>query len=370
MNEILISGYYGFKNSGDDALLLSIIKDLKSINPELDLVVLSKNPEETKRIYGVKAISRFNPFAIAAHMRRARLLISGGGTLLQDGTSSKSLWYYLAVIRTAKLMGVKVMIYSNGIGPLTRACNRRAAKRTLEKADLITLRDANALAELKGLGVENKNTVLTADPAFNLEGADRERGERLLREQGADTNKKILGISVRSWKRLPPDFADSLAQIADYAAERYDLYTVFLPMQPSRDTALSERIMNKLKTPATIMSGGETVEDMLSVVSCMEVCIGMRLHTLIYASANSVPLIGLVYDPKINGFMDYIGQKSYIDVERVTFERLKDSLDYTMEHYSEIKGRLQPRLAELKEKAALNAKYAVELYERGAVDIE
>ena len=95
----------------------------------------------------------------------------------------------------------------------------------------------------------------------------------------------------------------------------------------------------------------------------------MRLHTLIYAVINSVPLIGLVYDPKISSFMEYTNQTRYINVEDATAEKIIDILDECVMHYDEIKRNLEESYKALSEKAQLNGRLAVELYEKGSVEI-
>ena len=101
----------------------------------------------------------------------------------------------------------------------------------------------------------------------------------------------------------------------------------------------------------------------------MDVCIGMRLHSLIYAAVASVPLIGLVYDPKISSFMNYTRQRLYVGVADMTEDKLIETLDKCMKDYDSIAGELRNNYGHLKEKALLNAKLAVELYEKGSVDI-
>lgn len=136
MNRILVSGYYGFANSGDDALLGAIIQNMREYDPDMEITVLSKNPAETRALYGVESINRYNMFQIMSRMKKAKLLISGGGSLLQDRTSSKSLYYYLTIIRLAQTLGTKVMLYANGIGPLTREKNIKKTMQVLEGAIL------------------------------------------------------------------------------------------------------------------------------------------------------------------------------------------------------------------------------------------
>lgn len=364
MEEILISGYYGFKNSGDDALLLSIINDLKKYKKEVKIVVLSSNPVETSMIYGVKSINRMNLFAIISAMFRSKMLISGGGTLIQDGTSTKSLMYYLLIIRLAKKMGLKVMLYSNGVGPLRREKNERYTKKVLNKVDLITLRDEVSLNELKRIGVTEPKIYLTADPAFTLKPSSLETGKNILDKASADINKKMMCISVRKWADLGEDFENTIARAVDYAAEKYGMFPVFLPMQPKVDYDISKRIASKLRSPSAVIDRELAIADTLSVIANMTMCIGMRLHTLIYSASQAVPLVGLVYDPKVSGFMDYMHQNKYVNVEDLSYEKLTALIDETMENYDIIKDDLYNNVVTLREKAEENAKYAIDLLER------
>ncbi|MCI5604621.1 MAG: polysaccharide pyruvyl transferase CsaB [Clostridia bacterium] len=369
-DEILISGYYGFKNSGDDALLMSIIQDLQKHKESPNIVVLSANPKETNRIYRVKAINRLNPFAIWRHMKKADMLISGGGTLIQDTTSTKSLWYYLAVISLAKKHKLKVMLYSNGIGPLNKEKNKVRTRKTINNVDLITLRDDKSLEILKQIGVTKPKTIVTADPALNLDSVDKERGLEILKKAGVPVDKSLLGISVRKWRDVGADFEDAVARACDYAVEKYGLYPVFLPMQASKDLAISQSIMRKMKYKSSIMDSNQAVTDMLAVVKCMNMCIGMRLHMLIYSAINAVPLVGLVYDPKISSFMEYTHQNLHVNVDGITADKISSMIDKCIVEYDEIRDDLIDNYKLLKEKAIENGRLAIELYEKGSVELE
>ncbi len=368
-DEILISGYYGFRNSGDDALLKSIIDALKKYKESPNIVVLSANPKETAQIYRVKAINRTNPFSVIKHIKQAGILISGGGTLMQDSTSTKSLWYYLAVISLALKHNRKVMLYANGIGPLNKEKNKIKAGKILNKVDLITLRDNQSLDVLKQIGVTKPKVIVTADPAILLGGFSKKRGQEILKSENIPTDKALLGISVRRWRELPQGFEDSIAKICDYAVEKYGLYPVFLTMQTSKDLIISQSIMNKMKYRSSIIKGSRSVSDILSVISCMNICIGMRLHLLIYATINAIPLIGLVYDPKISSFMDYTHQNLKIDIKSADFDTLKKLLDKCVIEYDEIKDDLAENYTLLKDKAEQNGQLAIELYNEGSVSI-
>ena len=128
--DAIISGYYGFRNIGDDALLMSILKDLNSFRPNMRLLVLSKTPVATALEFNVASIDRAGIFRIYRAMRRSRAFIYGGGNLLQDITSTRSLLFYLSMVWLAKRLGLKVMFYANGIGPLKNRMNRLLTKRS------------------------------------------------------------------------------------------------------------------------------------------------------------------------------------------------------------------------------------------------
>lgn len=365
MSDVVISGYYGFRNNGDDALLRSIIVDLKSKRPDIDIVVLSKNPKETSRVYNVRAVNRENVFKVLKELFLAKMLISGGGTLIQDGTSTKSLLYYLWIIRAALILKKKVMLYANGIGPLNSHRNIKRTERVLNRVNLITLRDDASFAELCKIGVTRPVIKVTADPAFGLCPTSDTGGSELLENYNVPEDKPLLCVSVRDWKNIGEDFCDIVANICDYACYKYDMHAVFLPMQPQSDYGITTRICRKMNAGATVVKTDYDIGKLLSLFSQMHMCIGMRLHTLIYSAVAAVPLIGLVYDPKVNGFLDYIGIDNYCDVSTLTPDELRNTVDRCVAEYDSIKTRLLENRRILKEKAAQNAELAIQLLDGG-----
>ncbi|MBQ2669908.1 MAG: polysaccharide pyruvyl transferase family protein [Clostridia bacterium] len=298
------------------------------------------------------------------------MLISGGGTLIQDRTSTKSLWYYLTVIKAALRKNLKVMLYSNGIGPLERKSNIKKTKKILDKVDLITLRDERSLDTLKAIGVENKNIIVTADPALELDISDKERGRKILDELGVPKDRKLLGVSIRRWRDNGSEFEDNIAWVCDYAYETYGYHTVLLPMQTSKDMTVLQNVKRSMKHEATLIDRRIDVADTMSIMKNFDLCIGMRLHTLIYAVINAIPLIGLVYDPKISSFMEYTNQTRYLSLDDAQAENIIEILDETVASYDEIKASLVESYKQLNKKARLNGRLAVDLYEKGSVSLE
>ena len=364
MREVLISGYYGFKNSGDDALLQAIINDLKTTSPDRKIVVLSKNPEETKKTYNVFAINRLNPFAIIFHMLKAKLLISGGGTLIQDATSTKSLIYYLSVISIAKIMGIRVMLYANGIGPVVSDKNKILTKKVLNRTDCITLRDEKSFGVLCDLGVTKPQIKITADPVFTIESSDKSVGKKILKENGVPDNKKLLGISVRGWKNSDPEFKEKLAFSIDEICKKHSLFPVFLPLQP-KDEKVCVDVASLLTSPYVILKEHLFIDDMLSVIGNLDIAIGMRLHMLIYAAKCAVPIIGICYDPKISGFMDYAKQGKYVYAENLDKDALILRACEIFDNYEEIKKTLVLTSQKMQALAKENSECASSLLQEG-----
>ncbi|MBR2916709.1 MAG: polysaccharide pyruvyl transferase CsaB, partial [Clostridia bacterium] len=360
-NDIVISGYYGFKNSGDDASLKAIVDGLKALSPTIRITVLSKNPAETRRLYGVDSINRLNIFKIIGRMRESSLLISGGGSLIQDITSEKSLAYYLFIIRLAQALKLKTMLYGNGIGPVLNKKSYPKIAKILDRVDKITLRDPKSLDTLLEMGVKNKNTSVTADAVFSLAKKEFPWPWDKLFVMGMEKNQKYFCVSVRGWIDLAENFEESIARVCDYVYKKYGYAPIFIPMQPNQDIDICQRIKEKVSAPAFILGKTATLKEILGIVSKSEFVLGMRLHILIYAASMGVPVIGLDYDPKINNMMEYMGQKYFVPVCGVNEENLIPLIDEIEEKHSSLKESLENIRKELKLLADENLEIAIEL---------
>ncbi|MBR3641831.1 MAG: glycosyltransferase, partial [Oscillibacter sp.] len=178
---VVICGAYGRGNAGDDAILEAILQEVRGIDPDLPITVISKSPKATRLAYRVRAVSRTAVLAWERAMHRSQLYINGGGSLIQDVTSRRSLWFYLYNIRAAHRAGCRVQMYGCGIGPVLRREHRTLAARILNaNVDAITLREPDSLAELRSMGVTAPAISLTADPALTLRRADDDATESVL----------------------------------------------------------------------------------------------------------------------------------------------------------------------------------------------
>lgn len=359
--DVMISGYYGFDNSGDDSILKAIVNNLKELKPDIKILALSNNPKQTKAVYGVDSIHRFNFPKIYLKLKNTSLLISGGGSLIQDITSDKSLAYYLTIIRLAQKCGTKVMLYSNGIGPIQNKHNYAKIKNTLDKVELITLREDSSKKELEKIGVNNSNIIITADPAFTLKPTTDETTDNILLKMGLKEDSEFVCISVRPWKTIGNSFEKTIAATADYIKEKYGIDSVFVPMQCPKDVDISKRISSLATKTGYIAPENLKPPEILGLTARSKIVIGMRLHTLIYAAATCTPIIGLIYDPKINAIMDYIDQKYSISVDNLNPVTITRYIDELILSHDDIVADLKNTTALAKEKALDTAKLAVDL---------
>jgi len=362
MAEVVLSGYYGFDNLGDEAVLYAIVSALRRENPRLNITVLSNNPQKTESLYKVKAVNRWKLKEVAGALRRADMLISGGGSLLQDVTSPTSLLYYLGVIWLAKIFKKKVFIYSQGFGPVNRPWARRLVRHLLQKVDYITLRDEVSAEDLRALGISRPPVVVTADPVLGLSGSpvDKNKGMELLRQAGADLNRPMVGFALRRW-RGEEVYLPAVAELADRLMEEGAL-PVFIPFHHPEDLEAARQIMKLMKRREAVLLKKElTVEEMLSVASCLDLMVGMRLHSLIMASACGKPVVGLSYDPKVDRFLKMVGAPPAFELPDIDRDEL----------YRLVKTRLgegqtpeeQSRLAAMSERAQHTAKLAIRCLE-------
>ncbi len=359
--DAVISGYYGFENSGDEALLYAMVQNLRELCPEIRLCVLSKSPKKTAEAYGVYSVNRYGIHKLRKVIGSGKLLISGGGSLLQDVTSSKSLWYYLSVMKIAKKLGVKVMIYANGIGPIHREKNRKNAQKVLSHVDFITLREENSVEELKSLGITGDHIRVTADPALTIVPSQTDTAKKLLFDCGVPEGSKLMGISLRAWKNCRADFAQQTAEAIDRVCSQNGLTPLFLPLKFPEDVQFSAQVAAKMRTKSYVLAKRISAENIISVIGCCRIMLAMRLHSLIYAADTCVPTVGIDYDPKVSAFMKYLGMDYLVPAESLTTEQLTAVLDEVLANEKLIHESLQNHAELLKAKARESAQIALDL---------
>lgn len=321
MINLLIAGYHGFGNCGDEAILKAMTKNIRNMAKDVSITALSYRPEFTKTEYNIDSVDRFNFIGVLSAIRKSDIILSGGGTLLQDGTSTRSLLYYLAIIKFGKLFGKKVMLYANGIGPVNGSFNRKLVKRIVNTVDIITLREKLSEADLRNIGVNKPDITVTADPAFGLDSVSDEEALKLLKKEGLTLKKKPwVGVSVRAWNKAydGEDYVLKLAKACDEIIKT-GKELVFIPMEFPKDVEFSKKVASLMKQKPHILKNRYNPSQILGIIGQMDVMLSMRLHALIFAAVKNVPMLGIIYDPKVEY---YIKELDMIEAGDVRSERL------------------------------------------------
>ena len=360
MSRIVVSGYYGSKNAGDEAMLAAMLEVLSDLDPKLHITVISADPEDTRQRHGVDAISWLGFPAIIKELRQADLLISGGGSLLQNVTSRRSLYYYMVIIMLAHFLGTKVMLYAQGIGPIIGRLAQWAMGYLGNHVDLITVRDEGSLRELARLGINKTIIECTADPVLAIHPVGREAGRAIFKAYHADGARPVLGISVREWQGWR-HYKEVLAEVSDMVVRELGARVVFIPMQFPDDVRAAQAIAALTKEECTVLKDEYTTSEFLSLVGNMDLVLGIRLHALIFAGVMGVPMLGISYDPKIDRFLASIGEEPVGNLKDVTAEELMAEIRRKWNDKQTFRQKNGELLAELRDLAAHNAELAVNL---------
>lgn len=332
---VVISGYYGFENSGDEAVLRSILLALeeqgKAAGIVIKPIVLSGNPEWTAQMYGVEAVRRMHPMSIWQAISSSDALISGGGSLLQDATGVKSIPYYTGIIKLAQWLRKPTFIYAQGIGPVHRKSMNAFIVSAMNKSRYISVRDEQSAQFLTSIGVR-LNIEVVPDPVMGMPLSKRQK--RLLPESN---DMQQIGISVRYWNKDRSDL-QRIAEALIALTKKRNVLLTFLPFHTPEDIEASQYIAAQIQSHIAegsrvhVASLPDDPQQMLQAVSECDVLFGMRLHALIYAANQRIPMVGLSYDPKIDQFLKRIdcmpvGTTNALESEKFVKEML-DILDH------------------------------------------
>lgn len=298
---VIVSGYYGFDNLGDEAILEELIDELTRLVPQDQIVVLSNNPRKTAATFGVRAVNRWRLSELLAVLPAAKLFISGGGGLFQDKSSFRTPIFYAVQILLARICGAKVMIYAQGIGPLNNPLSAAFSRMALALAQTVTVRDRASLKMLSSWGIK---ATLTADPVWCLQAKELPASVWRQLEQPPGKEKDIkIGLSLRPFHNFTDEHRRRLLK-AMRAYLPSSAVVILIPMQAKDD----HKVLIQFQEEWTLCGGksiGLDLHEMtkpsqwLSLMQGLDMLIGMRLHAVIMALKLGVPVAGLAYDPKV-----------------------------------------------------------------------
>lgn len=309
-NLIVVSGYYGFGNLGDEAILEELLSELENLGELEHTVVLSNSPEATGKTFSVQTTSRWDFLALVKLFRRSKLFISGGGGLFQDTNSAGSVVYYALQIALAKVLGAKVMVYAQGLGPLRRQISQALCRQALGQAELISLRDQGSLEIAKKWQLP---ADLTEDPVWCLMPSnlpDAIAKELFSFSQAGQ--KKLIGLSLRQWQLFNENSLATLVSAMDQALPK-DSFVVLLPLQKDFDEPILSQFKSawqKIGRDADFVSTQLLLRpsQWLSLFSSLDFLVAMRLHALLMAVKSGVASVGINYDPKVASLLSRFQQ--------------------------------------------------------------
>lgn len=359
MINLLIAGYHGYGNCGDEATLLAMTTNIREMAEDVNITAISSSPEKTKTEYNIESVQRFNAFELLKAIIKSDIILSGGGTLIQNGTSTRSLMYYLGIIKIGKFFGKRVMLYANGIGPVIGGFNRFLVKLVVNSVDLITLREKFSEQDLRSIGVSKPHIYVTADAAFTVRSVSDNDAEAILKKEGVPLDKEIIGVSVRGWNKAKDGekYIKEIAKACDNMA-REGKTILLIPMQQPKDTEISKRLIKEMAEKAYIIENEYSPAETVGIIGRCNLILGMRLHALLFAAVKRVPMLGIVYDPKVEYYLEVLKMPSAgdircdsLDEKRITARM--QGLFFDLEKYRSI---LDEQVSLLVEKAKENDK--------------
>jgi polysaccharide pyruvyl transferase CsaB len=271
----VISGYFGFGNLGDESIKAVLERELPKINIKPVFLTKSKSKENE--------IIRTNIFQIINEIKNSDILISGGGGLLQDKTSSRSLYYYLSLLKLPKIFRKYSTVFAQGVGPITKNVDRKILKSILDTVDLITVRDNESKELLKSIGVR-KEIFVTQDLAFLYEPATQ-------KEFNFDEPYNILQIKGNEKIDL-----EEVADIARFMHYRTEYETILVPFYKNIDLDVAKRIEEKTKFKVVVP---EDIDEVFAIFRGAKFIVGMRYHSVVFSLLLKKPILPIFYDDKV-----------------------------------------------------------------------
>ncbi|HUQ75789.1 MAG TPA: polysaccharide pyruvyl transferase family protein [Burkholderiales bacterium] len=359
-----ITGSYGGMNLGDEAILQSMIEQIRREMPGAEITVFSRNAEDTKRRHKVERavpVRKLSRAEVAPEIERLDLLLFGGGGILYDADAR----IYLREVQVAKEHGVPVMLFAVGAGPLKDPAVQVAVREALDGVAAITVRERSAQQCLEECGV-HQDVIVTADPALLLKPDPLPRN--LMKIEGLEGRKKLIGMSVREPGVAAPDLDPKkyhalLANAADFMVDRFDADIVFVPMEQSvLDLQHSHAVIAEMLRAqrARVLNGEYGSAQILSLMSRLDFAVGMRLHFLIFAALRGVPFVALPYAGKVGGFLEDLKMPAP-PINLVNPGRLCAHLDASWDERRAVKATLAKNVPLLQERSRQTIKIALEV---------
>ncbi|MGE5221224.1 MAG: polysaccharide pyruvyl transferase family protein [Omnitrophica WOR_2 bacterium] len=338
-------------------------------------------PILTYRLFG-RGFYRLTPPGLRGLMQayiQSDLAVSVPGGFLYSSGSGLTLLIALFTLWLARLAGKPFYIFPQSIGPFRRRWERRAVRRVLSLARVLMVREPVSLQELKACGISHPRTYLLPDMAFSYQGVPRKTAEEWLTSHGIDPSRDrpLLGMTLMNWGeqnpqfRLQSEYEDACASAARFFIQQYGgkvlLFSqVWGPFSSQDDRVPARRAAAKLPD---LSASIRVVEDplppdlLISLFGLMDVFIGTRMHSNIFALSQGVPAIAIGYQHKTRGIAEMAGIAPWvIDIRTIDAPALIEKLKSLWTEREAVRKRLQQTVPALIRQASRPGSIAAEDY--------
>lgn len=371
-NRIVLSGSYGTRNVGDEAILTVLVNELGARGFSVD--VLTFTPEATAARQPAANVVRSGvlrgSLATFHAIRNADALVVGGGGILQDATSLRNLLFHVSRPIMAAMAGTPVVVSGVGVGPLRHALSRQLTRWLCNSAASIDVRDEKSADLLESLGVPADNLASGADFAHLLSRINRDAmcsaGREVIESLAAarEQGRRLIGLSLRppignqSRRATLSDTdradIDTMARIADRIIDEHGARIVFVSMHAEQDDRIAELLAGAMQHRDGVLSvSGELPPATIkAAIAELDLMIGTRLHTLIFAACENVPFVALAYDDKVAAYAEALGLASQVlDRPEWTADAVLECVNETLAAAAEIRQQLAAGMPRRTERA-------------------
>lgn len=358
-----ISGSYGGLNLGDEAILQCMIRELRK-SVSVDITVFTRDSDDTMRRHRVDRavpVREASRNEIARDIEQLDLFVLGGGGILYDEVART----YIREVELANELGVPVMVYAVGAGPLKDPAAQGFVRNALDQVALVTVRERYARTALEEAGLQ-REVIVTADPGFLME--PEPLPDDALQGEGLAGKERLVALSVREPGGAAPDLQEEVyhqlvANAADFIVDRFDAHAVFVPMEYRKlDIQHSHAVIAKMLQAkrATVLKGEYTSGQVLTLMKQFEFAVGMRLHFLIFAALQGTPFVALPYASKVSGILESLGI-AVPPLQKVNAGRLNAYIDRFWDTRDLVRESLRQRVDENRIQARETNRRLVEL---------
>ena len=346
MARLLFGGYFGCGNLGDDAVMLGIAYGLEGSKHEIE--VLSGAPEETYRAYGLPAVPRMDQAAVKAAIDKCDALVFPGGSVFQDVTSVRSVYYYSQLVQQAKKAKKRVVLVGQGVGPLTRWLGKRFAASAFNAANVVVVRDPASATELTKLGVKKKVRI-AADSAFLLPQPNLSDSDVSFKVG----DMRAVGLAPRPYGKSSQYVVHLFAGIARALYEA-NILPVLIEMDRTEDAPLIEAINRQHGGKIPDLRKIQTPMQMQQRMARLDGVIAMRLHAGVLAASVGVPPYMVAYDPKVSAFSKLLELNSAPPLKGLNAARLVEGFQQFLKDRERNQKILERKRGELLKLAEIN----------------